>query len=136
MADFARGELIRKLREDLHLSQEEAAHRIGVSVKTIRAWEKGGKIRWPNAKSAGKVYSVDPEELVTRDEGGPSIAEVAQISPSVNDDEAVELLHQVLDQQGELLELVRELHADRERQRRSQGSDVPKRAATRKRKPA
>lgn len=70
MADFARGQRLRALREGRHLSQEEAAHGIGVSVKTLREWEKGGKIRWPNAKKAGGYYEVDPESLVSREQGG------------------------------------------------------------------
>lgn len=68
MADFARGERLRDLREGRHLSQEEAAHEIGVSTKTVRSWEKGGGIRWANAKSAGAFYGVEPESLVTLDE--------------------------------------------------------------------
>lgn len=67
MADFARGELLRELRETRHLSQEEAAHEIGVSVKTIRAWEKGSGIRWGNAKQIGQFYGVDPNSLVARE---------------------------------------------------------------------
>jgi transcriptional regulator with XRE-family HTH domain len=49
MADFARAERLRDLRDARHLSQEDAAHEIGVSVKSLRAWEKGGGIRWENA---------------------------------------------------------------------------------------
>lgn len=67
MADFARGERLKELREARHLSQEEAAHEIGVSVKSLRSWEKGGGIRWPNAKSAGAFYEVDAESLVDRE---------------------------------------------------------------------
>jgi transcriptional regulator with XRE-family HTH domain len=66
MADFARGEQLRDLRKALHLSQEDAAHEIGVSTKSLRAWEKGGKIKWENAQAAGAFYGVDPETLVTR----------------------------------------------------------------------
>jgi DNA-binding XRE family transcriptional regulator len=67
MADFARGQLFTDLREGRHLNQEDAAHEIGVSVKSLRAWEHGGKIRWPNAKRAGAFYKVDPERLVSRE---------------------------------------------------------------------
>lgn len=67
MADFARGQRLRALRDERHLSQEDAAHEIGVSTKALRAWEKGGKIKWPNAKAAGRFYKVDPESLVARD---------------------------------------------------------------------
>lgn len=67
MSDYARGDLFRRLREDRHLSQEEAAHELGVSVKTVRAWEKGKGIKWPNALRAGEFYEVDPETLVQRE---------------------------------------------------------------------
>lgn len=72
MADVARGERLRALREARHWSQETAAHRIGVSVKTLRAWEKGGRIKWANAKRAGEELEVDPESLVSLDRPGAS----------------------------------------------------------------
>lgn len=67
MADFARAERLRDLRDARHLSQEDAAHEIGVSVKSLRAWEKGGGIRWTNAKAVALFYGVDPETLVSRE---------------------------------------------------------------------
>lgn len=67
MADFARGERLRQLREARHLSQEDAAHELNVSVKTVRSWEKGSGIRWPNAQAAGDFYGVDPETLIRRE---------------------------------------------------------------------
>lgn len=67
MADFARGERLKALRDERHLSQEDAAHEIGVTTRALRAWEKGGKIKWPNAKAAGAFYEVDPESLVARE---------------------------------------------------------------------
>lgn len=76
MTDYARGEMLRELREQKHLSQEDAAHEIGVTTKTIRTWEKGGPIKWANAKLVGRFYKVNPEHLVTRE--GVSVSEVAQ----------------------------------------------------------
>lgn len=73
MADYARGQQLRALRNERHLSQEDAAHQIGVSTKALRTWEKGGKIKWPNAKAAGAFYGVDPESLVTREPGDLSL---------------------------------------------------------------
>lgn len=67
MADYARGKRLRSLREARRLSQEDAAHEIGVSAKTLRTWEKGGPIKWANAKAAGQFYEVDPESLVARE---------------------------------------------------------------------
>lgn len=81
MADYARGERLRELRDSRHLSQEEAAHEIGVSVKTLRAWEKGSGIRWGNAKSVAKFYGVEPESLVEREPGAtPDL--MSDLSPS------------------------------------------------------
>jgi len=67
MADYARAETFRRLREERHLSQEEAAHELGVSVKTIRSWEHGRGIKWANAKRVGEFYDVAPETLVDRE---------------------------------------------------------------------
>lgn len=67
MADYARGETFKNLRDDRHLSQEDAAHELGVSVKTIRSWEHGGGIKWDNAKRVGQFYGVEPETLVRRE---------------------------------------------------------------------
>ena len=82
MADVARGERLRDLRERRHLSQEDAAHEIGVTARTLGSWERGGPIRWDNAKRAGAFYSVDPQDLVTRDtaEGDPyAVEDVARL---------------------------------------------------------
>lgn len=67
MADFARGERLKELRDARHLSQEDAAHEIGISVRALRTWEKGGGIRWRNAKAAAAFYGVAPESLVSRE---------------------------------------------------------------------
>ena len=64
--EFARGELFRRLRANRHLSQEDAAHEIGVSVKTLRRWEHDGPIKWANAERAASFYGVPPDDLVTR----------------------------------------------------------------------
>jgi DNA-binding transcriptional regulator YiaG len=69
MADYARAETFKRLRDERHLSQEEAAHELGVSVKTVRSWEHGGGIKWPNAKRVGEFYGVEPETLVDRELG-------------------------------------------------------------------
>lgn len=65
MTDFARGELLRQLREKRPgLSQEDAAHGIGTTSKSLRKWEKGGAIRWHNAVKLGTYYEIDPSSLV------------------------------------------------------------------------
>lgn len=67
MADYARGAEFRRLREERHLTQEDAAHELGFSTKTIRSWEKGKGITWEHAKAVAKFYGVDPEGLVNRE---------------------------------------------------------------------
>lgn len=71
MADYARGERLRELRNAKHASQEAVAFMVGVSTKTVRSWEHGGKIRWENAKRLGGYYGVDPETLVARETSAP-----------------------------------------------------------------
>ena len=65
MAETARGELFRRLRNERHWSQATAAHNVGVTDKTWRSWEKGGNIEWQNARRAAEILGVDPEQLVT-----------------------------------------------------------------------
>lgn len=68
MADYARGQRLRELRTAKHVSQQEAAQAIGITMKTLSTWENGrGKIRWTNAKAAAAYYGCDPEELVSRE---------------------------------------------------------------------
>lgn len=66
MTDFARGDLLRQLREARHLSQEAAGQQMGFTGKTVRSWEHGKPIKWSNAKRVARFYEVDPEEIVTR----------------------------------------------------------------------
>ena len=82
MADFARGQRLRELREKRMLSQEDAAHEIGVSVKTVRTWEKGGGIRAANAKAAASFYGVEPQTLVRHELTGEP-AEEADLAAQV-----------------------------------------------------
>ena len=67
MADFARAERFLQLREGTHLSRERVAQEIGVTTRTVYAWETGGKIKWENAIKAAAFYGVDAESLVSRD---------------------------------------------------------------------
>jgi transcriptional regulator with XRE-family HTH domain len=125
MADFARAERLRDLRDARHLSQEDAAHEIGVSVKSLRAWEKGGGIRWENAKSVALFYGVDPETLVSRerDADDPTPDVLAALSPTTID-ELREKLDQVLDQQVALLAAFDALRDGLADQRKPQAPDV------------
>ena len=71
MADYAKGEQLRSLREAAHMSREDAAHAIGVTTRALYVWEvKDGPIKWENAQRAAKVYGVEPETLVSREKLG------------------------------------------------------------------
>lgn len=86
VSDYIRGERLRALRNDRHESQEHVAYEIGVSVKSVRAWEKGSKIRWENAKSLARYFDVDPETLVSREldeSSAPPLTERLAVSDSV-----------------------------------------------------
>jgi transcriptional regulator with XRE-family HTH domain len=107
MADFARGELFRELRERRHLSQEDAAHELGVSVKTVRTWEKGGGVRWTNAQRAGEFYGVDPERLVSRDPDDETPDVLDALSPARAEGQA-----EILERIAELAASVAELHLE------------------------
>lgn len=67
MADFARAERLLELRTTRHLSREKLANEIGVSTKSVYAWENGGGIKWTNAERLGAFYGVDPRGLVTHE---------------------------------------------------------------------
>lgn len=79
MEDLARGERIKTLRTDRHLSQPAVVDllekKAGARVVTLRgyqAWEAGGGIRWENAKVLADVFGVEPEYVMAGDgERGP-----------------------------------------------------------------
>lgn len=117
MSDHARGERFKQLRCDRHLTQEQAGHEIGVSAKTIRTWEKGGRIEWDNAKAAGSFYDVDPEELVSREPGDltESLSEGEREAPGL---QRVE--DQIAALREELLSELAEMRSERDDRRRQQ----------------
>jgi transcriptional regulator with XRE-family HTH domain len=93
MADYARGEVLRELRaatptdDGKRLSQEDAAHKIGVTAKTLRSWEGGGPIKWENAQKAAAFYGVEPADIATRDQAedlGPAHAEIRRIEAKLD----------------------------------------------------
>lgn len=88
MADYARAQHFRELREARHLSQEDAAHDIGVSVRAYREWENGGGIKWENAQRAAAFYEVPPESLVSRDpaeQAAEALAATWELPPGVKE---------------------------------------------------
>lgn len=78
MADFdeAAGERLRTAREKLNLSQFEAAHRLGVSDKTLGKWERAQATpRASNWRKIEEVYDVTVEEI----RGEPEPAQLDRI---------------------------------------------------------
>lgn len=109
MADFARGQLLVELRDARHLNQEDAAHEIGVSTKSLRAWEHGGKIRWPNAERVGAFYGIDPERLVSRTEDGASREPTPDLAATFNGTMPADLHEQLADLQRKVDAIVEAL---------------------------
>jgi transcriptional regulator with XRE-family HTH domain len=68
-ADAERGDRIRSLRENLHLTQEAMADRVGLTLRGYQEWEAGGGIKWDNAKRLAKVAGVEPDWIMGGDRG-------------------------------------------------------------------
>lgn len=64
---YARGEALIALRENRHLTQEQAAVGIGTTPKTLRSWERNAPISPRRAAAAAAFYRVDVESITTRD---------------------------------------------------------------------
>lgn len=63
----ASGPYLRKVRMELGLSKEEAAERIGVSVRTLEKYERqglSGSMGWNNFFSICVTYNVSAEDLL------------------------------------------------------------------------
>lgn len=121
MADHARGERLKSLRTGRRLNQEDAAHEIGVSTKTLRTWEKGGPIKWANAKVAAEFYEVEAESLVEREPG-------ASLEAAVEPDDQLTRIETKLDEVLEWIDAQKteaeldEADADTQRQDAETGS--------------
>jgi len=59
----------RKARYAAKLTQQEAAKRIGVDLRTISAWEKDENVpRDKNVEKAAEVYGCTVDELLKKDD--------------------------------------------------------------------
>jgi transcriptional regulator with XRE-family HTH domain len=68
MADYARGDRLLELRAERRISRERLAGELGVTTKSVYAWEKrNGAIKWENALKVADFYGVDPGEVATRE---------------------------------------------------------------------
>jgi transcriptional regulator with XRE-family HTH domain len=95
MADIARGDLLKGLRKQRHLTQSDAAHEIGVSDRALREWERGKAIRWGNAQKVAEFYGVDPRTLVEHEsEAGEEVVRGVR-SNSEKLDEILERLREI-----------------------------------------
>ena len=56
------GKQVREQRIRLHLSQREAAERIGISARTLQNWEAGTTFPWPKHRRAVKRF-LESEEV-------------------------------------------------------------------------
>src|SRR5947208_2428816 len=54
---------VKRIRGDLHLSQDELAAMIGVSVRTVRAWEQGARSPTGPARRLLLVAALHPEAV-------------------------------------------------------------------------
>lgn len=61
------GERLRDLRKGRGWSQEDAAHAVGVGVKTWHTWEAGKRTPYDsNLRKIGAAFDVDPSSLMDR----------------------------------------------------------------------
>ncbi|MFT4035906.1 MAG: helix-turn-helix transcriptional regulator [Patulibacter sp.] len=73
MADYAKGQLLRELRASTGKSREQVAHELGVTTKTVYAWENSGGIKMGNAIKIADLFGVeDPATLISRESAGVS----------------------------------------------------------------
>jgi len=62
------GERLRQLRQAKGMSQEHAAHAVGVASKTWNSWETGRRFpRMGNLERIGEEFEVDPSDLLPPD---------------------------------------------------------------------
>lgn len=66
-ANVLTGEQIRAARERAHLSQQELANRLGVSMRTVGNWERGETVPRNRMAAIYEVLGVDDEPAI-RDE--------------------------------------------------------------------
>ena len=57
------GEIIRRIREDKGLSQQNLADEVGVDKTTIIRWEKEGKVKTEHLQTIAKALKVELSEL-------------------------------------------------------------------------
>lgn len=79
MPDLDRGNRIKALREERHLTQPALAERIGVTLRAYQEWEAGGGIRWMNAKRLASALCSTPDYVMSGPTPEPEPAELSQL---------------------------------------------------------
>jgi transcriptional regulator with XRE-family HTH domain len=69
VADLQRGERIKELREQRHLTQPVIAARVDVTLRAYQEWEAGGGMRWENAKRLARVLGATPDYIMSGERG-------------------------------------------------------------------
>ncbi len=54
---------LRKRRDELHLSQREAAERLGVAERTLQNWEAGTTFPWPKHRRALASFLTEKDDV-------------------------------------------------------------------------
>jgi transcriptional regulator with XRE-family HTH domain len=109
VADLAKGERLRALRNEHRLTQPEAAEIAGVTLRAYQEWEASGTvdrqgqlresgIKWEHAQKLGSHYGVDAETLVRRPD--------APLASGATSDDVAELRAQLAEVRTMLLVLL------------------------------
>lgn len=61
---MAIGERLRRAREDLGLTQQQLAEKLGVSQPTIHAWESGSMPRMKRLRAVAEAYGLTLGDLL------------------------------------------------------------------------
>lgn len=102
MADLERGERIRQLREQHHLTQPAVADKVHVTLRAYQGWEAGGGIQWANAKRLAKALGTSPDFIMS---GQPHETPDLSLAPSQLEQQMRDLTQAVrlLEEQTRLL---------------------------------
>lgn len=77
LADKARGQHIKRLRESRRLTQQAMAEKLGIAYRTYQTWEAGTMPEWSNLERLATALGVRAEELIGEDP--PAAASQSQL---------------------------------------------------------
>jgi len=93
MADLKRGERIKLLREERHMTQPAVADAIGITLRAYQKYETGGGLKWDNAVALAKVFQVQTSDIM----GKPGTPPAPYGLPSAQLDSIEAKLDQILE---------------------------------------